>query len=80
MKRKLSEISLDIMNNWSNINPYAQEYLKAMRCIDSNDIDAMYYMDSAKMIVAYFLSNADGWRGDAARRIKKELRDNYKIK
>lgn len=80
MRRKLSEIALDIMNNWSNINPYAQEYLKVMRCIDSNDIDAMYYMDSAKMIVAYFLSNAAGWRGDAARRIKKELRDNYKIK
>lgn len=71
MRRKLSEIALDIMNNLSNINPYAQEYLKDMRCIDSNDIDAMYYMDSAKMIVAYFLSNATGWRGDAARRIKK---------
>lgn len=80
MKRKLSEISLDIMNNWSNINPYAKPYLNAMLQIESSEPNTNYFLESVKTIVAYFLSNAASWRGEAARRIKKELRENYGIK
>jgi hypothetical protein len=32
-------------------------------------------MDDAKSIVSYFLCNATTWRGEDARRIKKELKD-----
>jgi hypothetical protein len=38
------------------------------------DIGDFYYQDSAADIVRYFLSNAKTWRGDAARRIKAELK------
>jgi len=30
-------------------------------------------MDSGDSIVRYFLSNASTWRGETARRVKKEL-------
>lgn len=33
-----------------------------------------YFMDSAKSIINYFLSNASGWRGEEAKRIKAELK------
>ena len=33
-----------------------------------------YYEDSGTSVVLYFLSNAQGWRGDDARRIKSELK------
>jgi hypothetical protein len=34
----------------------------------------MYYSDSARVIIRYFLSNARAWRGDTAARIKSELK------
>jgi hypothetical protein len=37
-------------------------------------ITDMYLYDSALSVVTYFLSNAGTWRGDTARRIKKELK------
>jgi hypothetical protein len=39
-----------------------------------DSINDSYYLDSAKSIVAYFLSNAATWRGDKAREIKLELK------
>jgi hypothetical protein len=38
------------------------------------NIDGNYHYDSASSVVLYFLSNASAWRGDTARRIKKELK------
>jgi hypothetical protein len=38
------------------------------------DIADDFFNDSAKSVVLYFLSNAKTWRGDAARRIKAELK------
>jgi hypothetical protein len=38
-------------------------------------IDDDYYLDSGRSVVLYFLSNAASWRGDDARRIKKELKE-----
>lgn len=54
--------------------PYfgAVPYLNAMRGIAT--VDDMYGADEADSIVRYFLSNASGWRGEDARRIKAELR------
>lgn len=72
-ERNVSEIADEIARNWTK--PYfgAVPYLDAMRSIGSMDSD--YGADSAKSVVAYFLSNATHWRGDVARRIKAELRE-----
>ena len=70
--RSLSVIAREIKADWKNVYFGAVPYLQAMSCLDS--IDDNYGMDSAKMIVLYFLSNASTWRGDKAREIKKELK------
>ena len=69
--RSLSVIAAEIKRDWKK--PYfgAVPYLQAMACLDS--IDDNYGWDSGKSIVLYFLANAGTWRGDVARRIKKEL-------
>lgn len=70
--RTLHAIACDIHNTWPK--PYfgAVPYIQAMRYL--TDITDMYGMDSADMIVRYFLANAGTWRGDDARRIKAELK------
>ena len=69
--RSLNVIAAEIRRDWKN--PYfgAVPYLQAMRCLDK--ITDNYGYDSAKSIVLYFLANASSWRGETARRIKKEL-------
>ena len=49
-----------------------------MLTLDS--IDDNYMFDSAKSIVAYFLSNAGTWRGEKAKEIKKELKGMIGLK
>lgn len=79
--RPLHEIARDIRNNWRtkdgrpNINYAAAPYLDAMSQLGS--ITDTYGCDDAKSIVIYFLGNAQSWRGDAARRIKAELKKLY---
>lgn len=70
--RSLSEIAAEIENDWANVNFGARPYLDAM--FELNSITDNYYQDSAKSIVAYFLSNASSWRGETAKRIKAELK------
>lgn len=70
--RSLSTIAADIRANWPNVWFGAVPYLDAMRELDS--IRDNYYADSAASVVRYFLANANTWRGDAARRIKAELK------
>lgn len=77
-KRTFAEIAREIGSKWANISPYARPYLVAMLCIDSSDKNAMYGYDSAQSVVLYFLSNAQGWRGEDAKRIKKELKGMIK--
>ena len=69
--RSLSSIAMEIKKDWKK--PYfgAVPYLQAMMCL--NSINDNYGFDTAKSIVLYFLANAGTWRGDVARRIKKEL-------
>ena len=69
--RSLSTIANEISNDWKNVNFGAIPYLEAMFTL--NSVNDNYIMDSGKSIVMYFLSNASTWRGDVARRIKKEL-------
>lgn len=72
MVRPLYEIAKEIRSDWgSKIYFGAKPYLGAMLTL--NSIDDMYMCDSAKTIVMYFLANASSWRGETAKRIKKEL-------
>ena len=74
--RPLFKIAEEIKQDWKN--PYfgAVQHLSAMATLDS--IDSMYLHDSAQSVVLYFLANAGTWRGETARRIKKELKDMSK--
>tara|TARA_R110002126_G_scaffold196541_1_gene344469 strand:+ start:359 stop:586 length:228 start_codon:yes stop_codon:yes gene_type:complete len=74
--RKIHEITREIRLDWKN--PYfgAIPYLEAMSTLEN--ITDPYGMDRGDMIVRYFLSNAKAWRGETARRIKKELNDMLK--
>jgi hypothetical protein len=69
--RTLSTIAQEIMRDWKNVSIDARGYLQAMRELES--IRENYYLDSGREIVARFLANAGTWKGDNARRIKREL-------
>lgn len=76
--RPIREIAFEIQKEWNGLHPThpALPYLGAMNFLDS--IEDYYYYDSARSIISYFLANANGWRGEAARRIKSELRELIK--
>jgi hypothetical protein len=69
--RPLWEIAVEIDKDWTK--PYfdARPYLDALHSLDS--INDRFGCDSARSIVAYFLANAQTWKGETARRVKKEL-------
>jgi hypothetical protein len=71
--RPLHVIAADVRASWPAVSPYAEPYLAAMG--ELHGIGDRYYEDSAESVVLYFLSNASGWRGEAARRLKAELRE-----
>ena len=72
MARLLSEIAAEIRKDWKNVNYAAKPYLDAMSTMGS--IKENFYFDSGVSVVLYFLSNANSWRGDVARRVKAELK------
>ena len=78
MSRPISEIAREISREWKN--PYfgAVPYLDALHSLEN--ISDNYYADSGKSVVLYFLSNATTWRGEAARRIKAELKQIAGVK
>ena len=69
--RSLQTIANEIWTDWKKINYGAEPYLNAMAPMQSVQDD--YGYDSGKSIVLYFLANATTWRGETARRVKKEL-------
>ena len=72
-KRSVTEIANEIAKVWGEkVYFAARPYLDAMRSHEF-ECDGHYGYDSGESIVLYFLSNATTWRGDEARRIKKEL-------
>lgn len=75
-KRRIYEIARDVRKNWKKVSPYAEPYLRAMETL--GEITDKYYLDPADEIIRYFLGNAQGFRGEDARRIKKELNDMLK--
>lgn len=71
MARPIYEIAAEICQLWKNVYFGAVPYLSAMQSL--NSINDNYGYDSGRSVVAYFLSNARGWRGEDAKRIKAEL-------
>ena len=69
--RSLATIAQEIQADWKNVYFGAVPYLKAMHTLVS--MRDKYWLDDAESIVAYFLANAQTWRGETARRVKKEL-------
>jgi len=69
--RAVSTIAREIVQDWRPPNYAAAPYLRAMHWLTS--IEDKYGLDSGRSVVAYFLSNAGTWRGETARRVKKEL-------
>jgi hypothetical protein len=76
--RPISTIAYEIKANWKPVNFAAKPYLEAM--YDLHSMSDKYIMDSASSILAGFLSNASSWRGEVAKKIKKELTDMIKGK
>ena len=76
--RTLKDIANEIAADWKKPHFGAVPYLDAMKTLDS--INDNYFFDSGKSIVLYFLANAGTWKGETARRIKKELKQLANIK
>lgn len=75
--KPIYEYAREILADWKNVKKnYAWAYLEPMASIDQ--IEETYGLDSATSVVLYFLSNARGWRGETATRIKKELNEIVK--
>ena len=72
MSRPISTIARDIQRAWPK--PYfgAAPYLGAMRSLER--AGDTYGADSGVSVIAYYLSNASGFRGEAARALKAELK------
>lgn len=75
LPNKISEIAELIHADWSKqgkgVNYAAKPYLEAM--LDLEKITDKYMYDSGASVVAYFLSNAQSWKGDVAKQTKKHL-------
>ena len=76
--RPIYEIAAEIQREWKKVNFAAAPYLSAMHSL--RDAGSTYGCDSAQSIVLYFLGNAQGWRGEAAKRIKQELKQIIGVK
>ena len=70
-KKTIHDYAVEILRTWKNIHPSAKPYVEAM--LELYDIHDHYLYDSADDIVRRFLINANTWRGDDARRVKKQL-------
>ena len=77
-QRPISEIAREIKGDWKKIPASASAYLDAMNTLAN--VSDRYGMDSATSVISYFLANAGTWKGDVARRIKKELNELIKTK
>ena len=71
--RTLATIANEISEDWGNKVYFgAVPYLQAMSQLST--IHDKYGCDDAQSVVLYFLSNAQSWRGETARRVKAELK------
>lgn len=73
--RTLGEVSLEILSDWKVINNGgAREALKCMKKMGM--VTERFGADpNGYSVIGTFLAHSVGWRGDVARRVKKELRE-----
>ena len=72
-QRPIYVIAQEIRRDWgAKVNFAAKPYLAAMLTLDKKS--DKYGCDSADTIILYFLSNASGYRGETAKRLKAELK------
>lgn len=71
-------IERDLRLQGKPVPPAAKPYLNAMRSLAT--MEEKYIVEDAETIVRYALSNLSAWRGENARRIKKELTERLKGK
>jgi hypothetical protein len=76
MPRPIFVIADEITREWPMMSYYARPYHEAM--LKLSTVNDYYGNESAKDIIMYFLFNSSYWRGTAAKRIKKELKDLIK--
>ena len=74
--RPIHVIAAEIKSDWKNVYFGAAPYLDAMLAIEK--ITDNYFEDSASSVIAYFLGNAQTWRGEVAKRVKLELNNMLK--
>lgn len=72
----VSRIATIIGMDWKNVSVHATPYLEAMMHLES--INDKFGQDSGASVVAYFLSNARGYKGEIAKIVKAEL--NHRLK
>jgi hypothetical protein len=78
-QRKIYEVAAEIRKVWgAKVSPHAKPYLDAMFSLE--DKNSKYICDGAIDIVQRFLGNAQGWRGEDAKRIKAELKSIVGVK
>jgi len=70
--RPLHVIAKEIRTDWKPMSPHANAHLEAFD--NATSIDEVYYCDSVKSEVCYFLANASTWKGETAKRVKAELK------
>jgi hypothetical protein len=73
--RPLNEIAAEIESDWRVINNQAARHaLDSMKLIGS--VEAPFGASAnGYEVVGSFLTHAIGWKGEVARRVKKELRE-----
>lgn len=73
-KLTLTQIASLIEADWSDRDPIYDQYIEALQGVKHG-----YFMaESEALCIGGILSNSKSWRGEIARRIKKELRDRLK--
>ncbi len=71
--KSLSQYANEILSDWPNPPEHVRERLIALQSVDQ--ITGYYDLDTVKSIVLYVLAGMGGWRGETAKKIKKELND-----
>jgi len=78
LKREIREIAKEISQKWTKVHFAAKPYLEAMFSLRT--MNDKFYLDDAKSIILYFLSNASSFRGEDAKRLKADLKEVAGIK
>jgi hypothetical protein len=65
-------LALRIREEWPNISPFAKPYVDAMALCET--WDSPYCAEDARSMGLYFLVNAAGFRGSAAKEIKAQIK------